>query len=171
MNQQDVSTIEKQIGRVPLGVMEVTKRCVNGCPQAVLVSPYQEERGFFPTLFWLTCPALRKSVSTLESTGYLRVVREIISTDEEFMGRLLAANAAYIEKRMLLLEGNVLYADHNVLVGIGGSANPLSVKCLHMHVADYISGGNNPIGEKCIEYIKENNYKLVCDDAICGGIK
>jgi hypothetical protein len=98
--------------------------------------PLLEDGSPFPTLYWLTCPALVKSISALESEGYMDDVNDELRDSPSLRDRLLAALARYRMDRDSLMK---LDADPP-----GGG--PDRVKCLHAHTAQELASRPNPIG-------------------------
>jgi hypothetical protein len=47
--------------------------------------------------------------------------------------------------------------------GIGGMLNLESIKCLHLQVANYLGGVENPIGKAVLEELKE----IHCNNRFC----
>lgn len=149
---EDLSVVARQIGRAPRGVDDVAHRCRFGRPQVVLVHPVVDGNPF-PTLFWLTCPHLRRAVSALESDGWVARLEDAVLEDDRLRAELEQAHRAYIDLRSarLSLDDRATLAERGMLrglleKGIGGTADLGRVKCLHVHVAHALAGGGNPIG-------------------------
>jgi hypothetical protein len=149
---EDLSAVARQIGRAPRGVDGVARRCRFGRPQVVLVHPVVDGDPF-PTLFWLTCPHLRRAVSALESDGWVARLEDAVRGDDRLRAELEQAHRAYIDLRSarLSLEDRATLAERGTLrslleKGIGGTADLGRIKCLHVHVAHALAGGGNPIG-------------------------
>ncbi len=53
----------------PSSLARVASRCPHGRPAVLLQAPYDEAGVPFPTLYWLSCPALVQSVGRLEARG------------------------------------------------------------------------------------------------------
>ncbi|HEX6971194.1 MAG TPA: DUF501 domain-containing protein, partial [Limnochordia bacterium] len=113
------------------------------------------------TLFWLTCPALRRAVGRMEAAGWIeRLAEGQRGARAEQMSRAHATYAA-LRGRLALALG--LWPDHAKLLrvltmsGVGGAtwrdrrALP-GLKCLHAHFADFLArGAINPVGEAVAE--------------------
>ena len=173
-SKEDIAIINSQLGRAPEGIIEATKRCVYGFPQVIMVFPYIDGRGLFPTLYWLTCPHLRKSVANLENNGFIAAFRDMIIENCDFRDKLISCDKLYREERVKIVkhldeDGRVSQKDLALLseVGIGGCKDTLMVRCLHMHVAHYLASGDNPIGEKCIDNLTTCEKGIYCDDLYC----
>jgi uncharacterized protein len=131
--------------------------------QGVVVEP-------FPTLYWLTLPKLRTLVSQLELQGTGILLEQRLATDPEAMTKMQRAHWAYGQERyQLLVDTDLRYIEQRkwqaafdpAKRGVAGIRNPLAVKCLHAHVAHYLSGGNgshdNVIGQWVMELLSSNN--------------
>ncbi|HHY47644.1 MAG TPA: DUF501 domain-containing protein [Firmicutes bacterium] len=166
---QDRIIIEKQIGRRPRGLLYVATRCPFGAPQVIITHPlpgcrehsprrHSEVTCVFPTVYWLTCPALVRSVSVLEASGEIERFKEIIEKDKDKRERLAAAHREYARDRVSLLTGEErAWISHEMpgiwkaitTRGVAGIRpdNYGGIKCLHGHYAHYVAGGDNPVGE------------------------
>src|SRR3978361_1693242 len=71
VDQADLADVERQLGRAPRGVLEIAYRCPNGEPGVVKTAPKLADGTPFPTLFYLTHPALTAAASRLEASGLL----------------------------------------------------------------------------------------------------
>lgn len=167
----DLAVIERQIGRVPRGLLGVVRRCESGYPQVVLTHPTMGwsarkggEPGVFPTLFWLTCPRLARACGALENAGMVAEMRERAETDPGFRARLEKAHESYRNDRVALIAPEDLEVlrvrypgQYRALTetGIGGLADPRGVKCTHLHLADWLARGTNPVGEEAMDRIRQ----------------
>lgn len=75
-----------QLGRKPSAVVAVARRCFCNKPQVIVNDPLPKGKDGlltpFPTLFWLTCPYLVKSVDRLEAAGWIARLREEMLSHE-----------------------------------------------------------------------------------------
>jgi len=149
---KDKRIIEKQLGRIPRGLLGIECRCRYGYPQVVTVYPLIEGKPF-PTIFWLTCPYLTKAIDHLEAEGWVKRMETRVRENQVLAARLQAAHLAYINERYRLLteEDRVFLEETGMSAallekGIGGTADFNRVKCLHLHVAHALAR-ENPIGE------------------------
>jgi hypothetical protein len=90
-----------------------------------------------PTRYWLLDPEIRALVSQLESRGGVRAAEEEI--DEETLRR---AHARYADERDALISKERVGPRPSG--GVGGTRR--GVKCLHAHVAWWLTGGDDPVG-------------------------
>jgi hypothetical protein len=142
----DKKIINKQLGREARGLRAVVNRCSKGCPTVVLTNVFLSDGTPFPTIFWLTCPELRKRISQIEGDGGLREIQLWVECNPLIKRELIEAHQNYIAYRYLLVDG----ADKNHAVfqtGVGGVNNLLRIKCLHAHYAHYLATGLNAIGK------------------------
>jgi hypothetical protein len=142
----DKKIVDKQLGRIARGVRAVVSRCPKGYPTVVLTDVFLADGTPFPTIFWLTCPELRKRISQVEGDGGLHKIQLLAEHNPTLRRRLIEAHQNYIAYRYLLVDG----ADksHTVFrTGVGGVNNLTRIKCLHAHYAHYLATGLNAIGE------------------------
>lgn len=139
----DARTVARQLGRPPRGRWRVAARCSFGHPTVITTAPLLEDGTVFPTLHYLTCPHLRDAVSALESAAECAAWAARLAADRRLAERLFAADAAYRVARAAEAGG----ADPAPEAGIAGQRDPLATKCLHAHVAAYLAGIDDPVGE------------------------
>lgn len=133
-------------------------RCEHGFPR-VIVSPSLLEDGTpFPTTFWLTCPALVRAVDDVESEGGTDAWTIRLAADVGLAERAIVADEAYRTARAEESGG----LDACERTGVAGMRNPLRVKCLHAHVAAYLAGTGDPVGEGVLM-----DVALECDGVRC----
>ncbi len=110
----------------------------DGVPAVIANQPFLFDGTPMPTRYWLTDPTLREAVSRLESSGGVRAAEGAVD------GGLLAdAHLRYAAERDALID-----ADHRgprPSGGVGGTTR--GVKCLHAHLAWWLAGGDDPVGE------------------------
>ena len=168
--------IRGQIGREPRGVLGINTSCKWGYPQVIVnrpVSALVSDIEIFPTLYWLTCPYLRKEIALLEGEGLIAEFEQRIAQDPEFARLVEQSHQNYAKQRLALIPLDVQErlkeeypGRYQVLAesGVGGTRSIRGVKCLHTHVADFLARGENPIGAKAIEMLAK---PLSCPDAQC----
>ncbi len=156
--------LRKQLKRTPKGAFRVVKICRWKKPQVIENPPLVEGRPF-PTLFWLTCPHLVREVSKLEEKGFIDLFEERLKRDEHFRREYLYAHQfeRMLRKAKLPRELPANLKLKLLKVGVGGIENPLGVKCLHLHLADYVGGVPNPIGREVLKLISS----FECSDDYC----
>ncbi len=151
----DRRILAAQLDRPLRGTCQVATRCRFGYPQVVLVHPAMEGRPF-PTLFWLSCPFLVHEIDRLEAEGWIKRIESLLSSDADLAVRFAQAHRAYTEERLALLnlEDRAALEAAGTLTsltqrGIGGTADRMRVKCLHLHVAHALAR-ENPVGERVL---------------------
>lgn len=186
---EDREIIRRQLGREPQGLLAVACRCRYGAPQVVVNAPVawgpgrRSERAagvkpgtprVFPTMYWLTCPYLSSNVSRLEGQGGVVNTREWLEqSGQEAVMRSAHARAAQERVAVAGADGPKLAADDiaqwKVLEesGIGGIRNFAGVKCLHMHLADYLAGPEsaepemrNPAGGRAAALLMQSGVDM-----------
>lgn len=113
-------------------------RRADGSPVVIANAPLLDDGTPMPTTYWLVDPGLREAVSRLESTGGVRQAEAAVDP-----AALRAAHRRYAAARDALLP-----ADHpgpRPSGGVGGTRR--GVKCLHAHLAWWLAGGDDPVGE------------------------
>jgi hypothetical protein len=122
----------------------------------------------FPTIYWLTHPLLRCIVSKLELEGYgLQLERRLHDDAEDAKRMMKLAHDAYGQERYQFLSQSdrqliqeygweTAFATSRGIAGIRN--NILAVKCLHAHLAHYLSDSigsqNNIVGRWVWEEIQ-----------------
>jgi len=163
VSDKDLNIIAKQLDRNVENVLSVERYCSFGFPVVILSYPVRNGKPF-PTIHYLTCPHLVKEVSKLEEQGYVKKYERLIEDNIRFFSRLEQAHKDVIKKRMSLLkpedsEWDAVLASS----GTGGIRNWKTLKCLHLHLADYLAGIDNPIGELVYNQIE----KKECGECYC----
>lgn len=148
--QEDLDAVERQLGRVPRGVVEVSHRCPCGEPDVLRTLPRLPDGTPFPTSFYATCPRLTGAISTLESQGVMREMTERLAEDGDLAKHYSAAHDDYLTRRSEL--GQV-----DEIEGISAGGMPDRVKCLHVLVAHSLSVGEgvNPLGDEALEMLPD----------------
>jgi hypothetical protein len=148
----DRALVERQLGRPPRAFLRVAVRCPYGAPAVTEQAPYAENGEPFPTTYYLTCPQLVAAVARLEAAG--GVERWSAALDED-PGLLADLERATEEQRRIRheLAGDRREEDggSSLDLGIGGSANPRRLKCLHAHVAYGLANPGYLVAERILE--------------------
>lgn len=169
VNPKDLVVVSRQLGRKMKNRFWVVRRCNFGYPVIIKTDPIGPN-GPFPTLFWLTCPFLRKEIGKLESKGYIKKYQTLLKQNPQLYYDYLNAHRKTREKRISFAKklhpdvelSNPLFS--SLFNGIGGILNLENVKCLHLQVANFLGGIENPIGKMVIE---SELSTLECDDSFC----
>ena len=145
VSAEDCASIERQLGRMPRGVVAVAHRCPCGVPDVVTTAPRLEDGTPFPTTYYLTCPRMTSAIGTLESSGLMREMEARLAVDEELADAYRMAHASYLADRAAL--GQV-----EEIEGISAGGMPDRVKCLHVLAAHALAKGPgvNPLGDEVV---------------------
>ena len=121
----------------------------------------------FPTLYWLTHPLLKIWVSKLEVNGFGVELEKRLGRDTVALNRMKRAHHAYGQSRVQLLTPNdqteIQARRWNAALeearGVAGIRNYAAVKCLHAHLAHYLSSDagsqDNIVGAWVVDAICE----------------
>jgi len=136
-NADDLRAVALLLGRPPAGSFTVRLRRPDGTPAVIENAPLLSDGTPMPTRFWLVDPALREAVSRLEAAGGVRHAERAVAP-----AAVAEAHVRYAAVRDAALPpGHTGPAPSG---GVGGTRR--GVKCLHAHLAWYLSGGDDPVG-------------------------
>ena len=157
LSSDDVAEVSRQLGRPARNIVEVSARCVCGRPLVVKTEPRLEDGTPFPTLFYLTQPAATAAVSTLEASGYMAQVQDLLGEDEELGEKYFKAHQSYLSEREEL-------AEVEEIAGISAGGMPNRVKCLHSLVAHSLAKGPgvNPVGDMALRELMWSPQECTC---------
>jgi hypothetical protein len=157
---------ERQLGRAPRSLAGVAARCPFGRPAVLLQAPYDERGAPFPTLYWLSCPALVQAVGRLEAAGGIARVAALLADDPE-----LASDHDRAEERVRSVRARLappatpMLDDGAALAaGIAGEASGGGLKCLHAHAALALADPPYLLGERVLE-LAGATYPTACCSA------
>ena len=138
VDRADLDAVARQLGREPRGVLDIAYRCPNGEPGVVQTAPKLPDGTPFPTLYYLTHPALTAAASRLESTGMMREMTERLHHEPELAAAYRRAHESYLAERDAI-------EPLGTTVSAGGM--PDRVKCLHVLIAHSLAAGtgNEPV--------------------------
>lgn len=113
--------------------------------------PYDDAGDPFPTTYYLTCPHLVAAVARLEAAGGVERWGDEVGRDPELAADLERAGDEQRRTRHELA-GEKAGRDNgsSLDLGIGGSANPRRLKCLHAHVAYALANPGYKLGERIL---------------------
>jgi hypothetical protein len=163
--------VSLQLGRDLKNDFTTAMRCTWGYPQVIKSSLVSDGRPF-PTLFWLTCPLLRREVSLLESQGLISYFEDIMERDRDFAEAYsLAHNETRLLKQSILEELQLSEWLETALIerGIGGLKDRRKVKCLHLQLANFLGGISNPVGREVWKRIERREClgeKIICEELV-----
>ena len=143
VERADLDAVARQLGREPRGVLDIAYRCPNGEPGVVKTTPKLPDGTPFPTLYYLTHPALTAAASRLESTGMMRQMTERLRDEPELAARYRRAHESYLAERDAI-------EPLGTTVSAGGM--PDRVKCLHVLIGHSLAVGHgiNPLGDDAL---------------------
>ena len=112
-------------------------RRLDGRPVVIENEPHLRDGTPMPTLFWLVDPELHDAVSRLEGNGGVHRFEELV--DAEALER---THEEYARRRQ---RATVRVGGAQASGGVGGTR--VGVKCLHAHLANFLVGAGDPVGE------------------------
>ena len=142
----DLDAVARQLGREPRGVLEVAYRCPSGEPGVVKTSPRLPDGTPFPTLYYLTHPALTAAAARLESDGVMRAMTERLAADPGLAAAYRRAHESYLAERDAIEPLGTTFS---------GGGMPDRVKCLHVLMAHALAKGRgvNPFGDEALAMV------------------
>lgn len=143
VDRADLDAVARQLGREPRGVLEIAYRCPNGEPGVVKTAPKLVDGTPFPTLYYLTHPALTAAASRLESTGLMREMTERLGQDSKLAAAYRRAHESYLAERDAI---------ESLGTAFSAGGMPDRVKCLHVLIAHSLAKGPgvNPFGDEAL---------------------
>jgi uncharacterized protein len=160
----DRALVERQLGRRPRAFRRVAARCPFGAPAVTEQSPYDDAGAPFPTMYYLTCPRLVAAVSRLEAAGGVERWSAEVDADPALAAAVERATDEQRRIRRSLAAGHTgPDGGASLELGIGGSANPRQLKCLHAHAAYALARPGYLLGERVLAQLDS----LWPEDACC----
>jgi uncharacterized protein len=143
VDRSDLEAVARQLGREPRGVLEIAYRCPNGEPGVIKTSPRLADGTPFPTLYYLTHPALTAAASRLESSGLMRDMTDRLQQDPQLAAAYRRAHESYLAERDAI---------EPLRTSFSGGGMPDRVKCLHVLIAHSLAKGPgvNPLGDEAL---------------------
>lgn len=136
-SSEDVAIIESMIGRQLAGRCAVVVRRVDGQPVVIENEPHLRDGTPMPTLYWLIDPELNEVVSRLESNGGVHRFEALVDA-----AAIDEAHQAYRRRRE---RATLRHTGPQPSGGVGGTRTGL--KCLHAHLANFLAGNVDAVGE------------------------
>lgn len=157
ISAEDIEEVSRQLGRPARNIVEVSARCVCGRPVVVKTEPRLEDGTPFPTLYYLTQPSATAAVSTLEASGYMARIQELLEEDNDLSAKYHSAHQQYLAER-----AEIAHVDE--IAGISAGGMPTRVKCLHSLVAHSLAKGSgvNPIGDMALKELSWSQGECTC---------
>ena len=143
VDRADLDAVARQLGREPRGVLEIAYRCPTGEPGVVMTAPRLSDGTPFPTLYYLTHPALTAAASRLESEGVMRQMSAALRDDPALAAAYRRAHTSYLAERDAIEPLGTTFS---------GGGMPDRVKCLHVVMAHALAKGRgvNPFGDQAL---------------------
>jgi uncharacterized protein len=161
----DRALVERQLGRPPRAFRRVAARCPFGRPAVTEQHPYDDAGDPFPTTYYLTCAYLVAAVARLEAAGGVERWSEEAERDPELAAGLERATEEQRRIRRELAAGATGRDGGSSLdLGIGGSANPRRLKCLHAHAAYALARPGYELGERILAEVEPRWPARCCLD-------
>ena len=144
----DLAAVGRQLGREPRGVVGIAYRCPNGEPGVIKTAPRLPDGTPFPTLYYLSHPALTAAASRLESSGVMKEMTARLATDPELAASYRCAHESYLAERD---------AVEPLGTKVSGGGMPDRVKCLHVLIAHALAKGRgvNPLGDEALAMLAD----------------
>jgi uncharacterized protein len=162
----DRALVERQLGRPPRAFRRVVARCPFGAPAVTEQWPYDDAGDPFPTTYYLTCRYVVAAVARLEAAGGVEGWSEQVEQDPGLAAAVAAATAEQPAVRHELARGRSgSDGGASLDLGIGGSANPGRLKCLHAHVAYALARPGYELGDRILAELEP-----LWPDRCCTGI-
>jgi hypothetical protein len=134
----DDDVVATLLGRDPGGAFTVVVRGEAGQPMVIANEPFLRDGTPMPTRYWLVDPELRVLVGRLEAEGGVR------EAEAQVGGEALAeCHRRYAAERDALILPD--RTGPRPSGGVGGTRQ--GVKCLHAHVAWWLAGGDDVVGD------------------------
>ena len=132
-----MAVVEELLGRPLAGRFAVVVRRIDGAPVVIENEPHLRDGTPMPTLFWLVDAELHDAVSRLEGSAGVHRFEDLVDP-----GRLQQTHDDYAQRRRL---ATVHAGATPPSGGVGGTR--VGVKCLHAHLANFLVGSDDPVGE------------------------
>ena len=134
----DSEAVARLLGRDPGGAFAVVVRGEDGHPMVIANEPHLRDGTPMPTRYWLVDPELRVLVGRLEAAGGVREAAAQVDA-----AALAEGHRRYAAERDALIPDD--RKGPRPSGGVGGTRQ--GVKCLHAHVAWWLAGGDDVVGD------------------------
>lgn len=134
----DAARVTALLGREPRGAWDVVVRDAAGEPVVVRNAPLLDDGTPMPTRYWLVGAAASRAAGRLESEGGVDAAEREVPA-----GAIAATHARYAAERDAAMPAE--HAGPRPSGGVGGTRE--GVKCLHAHLAHWLAGGEDAVGE------------------------
>lgn len=138
MTTGDAARVAALLGREPRGAWDVVVRDAAGEPVVVRNAPLLDDGTPMPTRYWLVGAAASRAAGRLEADGGVDAAEREVAA-----GAIAATHARYAAERDAALPAG--HAGPRPSGGVGGTRE--GVKCLHAHLAHWLAGGEDAVGD------------------------
>lgn len=155
------------------------RRCSYGWPQAVMCDPIWASRNL-GDIVRLTCPLLDASVTAYERAGAIKRMNLLVNESDTWHSELNQINMAHHKLKKYLTHGRQdemseveRKMGHNTAAKYMESGlatmklNTTDVKCLHAHVADELTRGNNAFGRRVLQDLEKLGVEIHGTQSCC----
>lgn len=148
---EDLATIEALVGRPLNARCAVVVRRRDGRPVVIENEPHLRDGTPMPTLYWLVDTELHEAVSRIEGESGVHRYEELVDSED-----LARAHDDYRRRREA---ATVRHGAIQARGGVGGTR--VGVKCLHAHLANYLAGFDDPVGQLVASELNLPDLKIV----------
>ncbi|MEY2741595.1 MAG: hypothetical protein RL283_1697 [Actinomycetota bacterium] len=135
---RDAARVAALLGREPRGRWDVVVRDGAGDPVVVRNAPLLDDGTPMPTRYWLVGPAASRAAGRLEAEGGVDAAERTVPA-----AAVAATHARYAAERDAALPAG--HPGPLPSGGVGGTRE--GVKCLHAHLAHWLAGGDDAVGD------------------------
>lgn len=150
-SDEDVAMVTGLIGRTPQGEFRIIVRSETGEPVVLMNAPLLDDGTPMPTLFWLVGRREVAAVSTLEADGSIDRIEGAIGLDV-----IDDIHTRYARERDALIPAN--HQGPQPTGGVGGTRR--GVKCLHAHLAHWLAGRDDAVGQQVADELGQRGFTL-----------
>jgi hypothetical protein len=136
--ESDTDAVARLLGRDPGGAFTVAVRGIDGRPMVIKNEPFLRDGTPMPTRYWLVDADLRARVGRLEAAGGVREAEAQVDSEA-----LADGHRRYAAERDARIPES--HEGPRPSAGVGGTRR--GVKCLHAHLAWWLAGGDDVVGE------------------------
>lgn len=137
-DESDRSCVSELLGKEPQGQYCVVVRAADGTPSVIENAPFFFDGTPMPTRYWLVDSQLSYDISQLESNGGVKRAEDSIDMDA-----IMETHHRYEVARDAMIASD--YNGPRPSGGVGGTRR--GVKCLHAHVAHFLTTGQDVVGQ------------------------
>lgn len=164
-------TARRQLDRTDAEITGVARHCRFGYPVVVFHPPWHQGR-IHPSLFWLACPWLVQLVDRFESTRCIKALERELLSDEvqaEIFQEEQEGFNAFLREETEKYDLPPAIAGRLRGLHVGGSARPLTVKCMHAHLAVTLAGAPTLAGRRTMNWLQQE-YNLEMETVLTGEV-